>query len=510
MKTLLKLASIVSLGLSHNLAFAQANPGATLEAEFDCPGAGGAESSTYQIWLYSGAANTNWQAAQDFAAAQDLGGGPGHLATFQNAAEEACVLAAADGIGLGFEEQLWIGLLQVGGPEPAGGWKWVTDEPLIDYVNWASGEPNNADGVEHHGTVGRYGYVGDVTTTDAVGWNDEVATRPSLFGFVIEFDNTVEAQNCEGEPDPDDPDQFQGCNPTTVQNIQVPANNNLQDGDTITEVLLTPGTVTACGPFGFLDPRVDGSGFPIDIRPLNVFAELGGAPASPAGLELILDEYTYGSPCFAVAFGSINFSLSAAFPDGLVVTRLQFPEFVPGLGPVTECYDPIDNPDLQESSQLTYQTDDNFEMVEGTAAAMTEFCFNPSRASTRKFSFGVLNTREHCGIVFNTPTGPAEVLDCFQDLAIAKFAALEQSLDNALPTLIAPRRSVLTRQLNRARSMIRSGNWSKALTRLQGLLDQVNAATWALDDDNLPGDVVMRIENLIYRVELLQQVEDNL
>ena len=506
MKILIKLASLVSLCVGCGLAYAQANPGATLAAEFDCPGIGGSESSTYQIWLYGGASNLNWQAAQDFAANQDLGGGPGHLVTFQNSDEEICVLDQAAALGLVANQQLWIGLVQdTGGPEPAGGWGWVTEEPL-DYVNWAAanGEPNNA-GAEDHGTIGRYGY--DV----ADGWNDEENGRASLSGFVVEFDNTVEAQNCEGAPDPNDPTQDQGCNPSGVQNVQVPENNNLQDGDTITEALLTPDVpVAACGPFGFLDPRVDGNAFPIDIRPMNVFAELGGAPASAPGLELVLDEYTYGSPCFAVAFGSTNFSPSDRFPDGLIVTRLQFPEDVPGLGDVTECYDPVTNPDLQESSQLTYQTDDNFEMVEGTAAAMTEFCFNPSRALTRKFSFGVLNTREHCGIDFNTPTGPAEVVDCFQDLAIAKFAALEQSLDNALPTLVAPNRSTLTRQLNRARSMIRSGNWSKALTRLQGLLDRVNAATWILDDDNLPGDVVMRIENLIYRVELLQQAEDNL
>lgn len=360
----------------------------------------------------------------------------------------------------------------------------------------------------------------DNTTTDSV--NVTVVTSVS---------------DCEGLLGDDDAEETEGCNPSGVQNVQVPPDNKLEtcisnDGSecTITEFLLTPDPekkegvaphlVDICtGENVFPDPRVDVNGFPQDVRPLFVFTELGGAPDSAPGLELVMDEFTYGNPCFAVVFGSRNFNLTDAFfwpvdpATGLVIIRTQFADLITGIGPVTECFDESDNPDLQEAAQATYQRDNRSQMIEGTAAAMTNRCFNPERMSTVEFSFGLLNTKEHGSIDFGSATGPDDVLDFKIERADAKFDALEQSLNLAEPDLVSPKFSELTRKLNQARSQFDKRN-SKALARaledLEDLLFEVKNGTWNVTEDNRPGDVQMRVENLIWRVTLLKRALENL
>jgi hypothetical protein len=88
-----------------------------------------------------------WDNAQ--AAAEASGG---HLVTNTSAEENAFVFGLADDAGFWNLTTFkclvgpWLGGLQpAGSSEPAGGWKWVTDEPFT-YTNWEEGDPDNFDG----------------------------------------------------------------------------------------------------------------------------------------------------------------------------------------------------------------------------------------------------------------------------------------------------------------------------------------------------------------------------
>ena len=79
-----------------------------------------------------------WQDQQRFATAHG-----GHLATLNSPSESAWVRA-----NLPYGSLLYFGFFQdVTDPsfsEPAGGWKWVTGEP-VTWFDWCPGEPNNLD-----------------------------------------------------------------------------------------------------------------------------------------------------------------------------------------------------------------------------------------------------------------------------------------------------------------------------------------------------------------------------
>lgn len=199
MKIILRAALFAALTMSWGLSWGQAPflDTVTLNVSFGCPTSNG---STYEIWLYDDTSPSKpWEDAQAFAEGRELRGAEGHLATFESAAEEACVLEQAAGLEAlvhpDDNRQLWIGLVQdleyeceyyeecYEDLEPDGGWGWVTGE-AFSYVNWASNEPNNAGGDENHGTIGRYGYATDPNA----GWNDEDPGRGSLFGLVVEYD----------------------------------------------------------------------------------------------------------------------------------------------------------------------------------------------------------------------------------------------------------------------------------------------------------------------------------
>lgn len=115
----------------------------------------------------------------------------GHLVTITSAEEDALVYALiaenpdlwtnvdvtlmSEGEETPIQVTLgpWIGLYQPSGsPEPAGGWRWVTDEPM-SYSNWSTQmavdepEPNNLGGVEHFGH-----FFGPGLDNMADGWND--------------------------------------------------------------------------------------------------------------------------------------------------------------------------------------------------------------------------------------------------------------------------------------------------------------------------------------------------
>jgi uncharacterized protein (TIGR02145 family) len=100
-----------------------------------------------QSHYYVSEASILWEAAK--ISCEMLGG---HLVTISSAEENEWVWQGVYGNGLNpggtNNYQAWIGLYQnVNSPdysEPDGGWEWVTGEPL-DYLNWASNQPNNSD-----------------------------------------------------------------------------------------------------------------------------------------------------------------------------------------------------------------------------------------------------------------------------------------------------------------------------------------------------------------------------
>ena len=332
------------------------------------------------------------------------------------------------------------------------------NEGPITTFYWAANEPNDGGGgennQENHLATGRYG-------TGL--WNDEGVALNLITGFIVEFSGTVDASNClAGGPNV--------CNPSGVQSVTLPASINLPAGATITQLLVKPtGTATVCpdSQYAFLDTRVNpATGRVIAAVALDVFGDG----------SLILPAHQFGSPCFAVVKGGANFDLTPALSNGGVVDALQIPEDVPGIGQTFACLSAA-NPDLQTTTQFGYQTDSRFDMVEESAAAMTKACNSPSRAGTFKFSYFVLNTHEDCGIDYAAPGGRAAVQQCFTNRAITHFDALESVLNAASVGLIKPKFStLLVNADNQARSMTKTGQYSKSNDRLRSLLSLVESA----------------------------------
>jgi hypothetical protein len=77
----------------------------------------------------------------------------------------------------------WLGGVQpAGSPEPAGGWQWLTGEP-VTYSNWSPGQPNNSNGNEN-----RIQFGGQ--TSIAGTWNDLSETNTTYVrSFIIEYSN---------------------------------------------------------------------------------------------------------------------------------------------------------------------------------------------------------------------------------------------------------------------------------------------------------------------------------
>ena len=95
----------------------------------------------------------------------------GHLATIENAAENAFVSSLSP------NNRIWIGFNDIA---QEGNWVWETGEP-VTYVNWAPGEPNNCCG-------GEDGAVMNWTGTGTGNWNDWFATG-AFAAFVLEFES---------------------------------------------------------------------------------------------------------------------------------------------------------------------------------------------------------------------------------------------------------------------------------------------------------------------------------
>ena len=444
-----------------------------------------------------GANGISWDDANTAANSRVFGGVQGHLATITSAAEDvfadtlrdaaltAAVLTPAT------QGQVWIGGFQPDGEaEPGDGWEWVNDEGPIPgadsgdpYANWGNNfdegdvEPNDAGGEEgednneNHLALGRYGLGG--------GWNDEGAAPASIGGYIVEFESgTVDPQDCT----PCNPSGFMESNTSGI---------NTPSGQSLTQKLLETnrGADPVCsGPFAFRDPRVNDDGEATMIMSLNVVplgATMGGFES---GDELVLDQFNYGSPCFAVLASNATFDFTAG-----VVQNVQLPDEVPGIGPVFGCTDT----DLQQRVDFGYQTDDLNDMIEESEAAMTSGCNSPSRAGTFRFSFFVLNTHEDCGIPFDS--NAAAVLQCFKDLARDKFDALHQSLKNSKKRLKKPKFGKLQSEMSDAKDKFLSDDFDGSLGHLGELLSRVEGAEFK-GDFNHQGNLIMRIQNLQHRV----------
>lgn len=441
------------------------------------------------------AAAIAWDDANALAGSEELKnqwGIAGHLATLTSQEERDFVEALRQASGLG---QVWIGGFQLDNQAtPAEGWYWVEEDEinpatLITDFNWNAAEPNDGGGgennQENHLAIGRYGNDGT--------WNDEGVALGLIQGFVVEYSGTVAASRCiDGSGTV--------CNPSGAQSVTLPAEiaGNLPGDATITQLLVKPPASLACdgSEYGFLDPRVYPNGRVMDAVELDVFGDG----------SLILPAHQFGSPCFAVVKGGTNFDLTPALSNGGVVDMSQIPEDVPGIGQTFDCLSAA-NPDLQTTTQFGYQTDNRFDMVEEAGAAMTNGCNSPSRAGTFKMSYFVLNTHEDCGIMdYNAPGGRAAIQQCFTDFAVNKFDAFETVLYIAKPNMTSGKFSDLSKELNKARSMTKTGKYAKSNQRLEVLRQKIEAATWDVSNgDNEPGNLIMRVNNLIFRNEQLEK-----
>jgi hypothetical protein len=348
--------------------------------------------------------------------------------------------------------------------------------------------------------------------------------------------------------------QILGCNPTGFMFNELPnglGNTNLLDGQTLTQVAVPalPGAqddvcggpvdmTTGARPFPYVgrDPRwapVDENADPVeyvyDPRPLDlseVFEVAVGAA------EMRAD--TRGEQCIVLLNGEATFSFED-FYDGTVslfganrytYTLTQLPA-TPELGlPIPADVGPLglSQPDLQKVPEATYQPTDRFiePFIGNQLGPFTNLVFNPNRVRTPDFSFYVLGAVQICESLLGTGLSPGDgrpyydaVLECSTDLAVEYFDDLdillayvgEPSPSGYPACLVEPSASNLRVELNKARSMIKVGDWTKATTRLNDLLLDVQQATWLVDDRNCPGHVVMRVENLLWRTAQLELAE---
>ena len=122
-------------------------------------------------------APSDWTSQQANAVARG-----GYLVTITSEAENRFISTTLGVGALGGCTCVWLGASQnISSPtysEPAGGWEWVTGEPMT-YTNWASGEPSNTGGSEDFLTTW---FSPDATN---VTWNDHYATGSGR--YIIEW-----------------------------------------------------------------------------------------------------------------------------------------------------------------------------------------------------------------------------------------------------------------------------------------------------------------------------------
>jgi hypothetical protein len=168
----------------------------------------------------------NWDDAKAAAESRTHEGREGRLATITSQEEQDFIVNNLPQVkapiilhGAGY----WLGGFQPpGSPEPAGGWRWVTDEPF-SFQYWQPNEPNNLGGVED--SLIFWGNPGP-DSGDGKKWND-VGKGFAAPGYVVEY-----------EPAPNQPPTADaGPDQTVNEGDTVTLNGTASsdpDGDTLT------------------------------------------------------------------------------------------------------------------------------------------------------------------------------------------------------------------------------------------------------------------------------------
>ncbi len=142
-------------GLLVNILVFALTSGVAIAVTYDMPVYYPTNNASYEIL----APNT-WDGAESTAVSRG-----GHLASIHTPQENTLITGM-------IPYWSWIGLYQPpGSPEPSGGWKW-SDGTAINYINPASGEPNNWLGSENVGEI-RPKYVAEPGK-----WNDRTSDGP--------------------------------------------------------------------------------------------------------------------------------------------------------------------------------------------------------------------------------------------------------------------------------------------------------------------------------------------
>lgn len=122
-----------------------------------------------------GDSNNTWDSSRALAQAMELHstGIYGDLATVTSAGENAFILSIVPVV-----DTVWLGGYQDAGSTVTANWNWITGEAW-SYVNWRSGEPNDAEGDENRVAM----FTNDGTWNDANG----NGTNARNYSYVAEW-----------------------------------------------------------------------------------------------------------------------------------------------------------------------------------------------------------------------------------------------------------------------------------------------------------------------------------
>lgn len=158
--------------------------------------AGGTAHAQVVQWTGPGANGHYYQALStssliswaDASAQVALAGRGGYLATITSAAENSFLFSLIDSPQFwntdtaGNSEGAFIGGLQTGGPEPLGGWQWVSGEPW-SFTAWHGSQPDNAGGAENY-----LQFFGGTGSARLAQWNDISLNQQSARAYIVEYD----------------------------------------------------------------------------------------------------------------------------------------------------------------------------------------------------------------------------------------------------------------------------------------------------------------------------------
>jgi hypothetical protein len=396
----------------------------------------------------------------------------GHLVTLTSKEEDDYVESLRASSSLGGAPEVWAGGLQTpcATPAPDCGWAWINDDgPIgtvtlpggvlqVGYVNWHSGEPNDAGGSESHLGLGRY---------NGPGWNDEDAGVSTLIGgYVVEYDVPVAAANC-------DPDAG-GCELTKGHDVTLP--ETPPSGSTI-------GVKT----YTFTDDLVNRCG----KQPLSLFNG-----------NLVIPAYLCGSPDFLVVVTEPNFGI----PSGTVTiendTGVIFPH-----NTANDCNSPLSG-DPEHQAVVVWQATDSSEMHEkgfpptssylpgiGYAGEFTDGC-GSALGSVRGGSYHVIGM--HIGFVPNT-----NALDGYIALTSYKLQLLQVAVTSARDAgaITKAQYNSLSAKSDNAAKLFGRRLYGPTLNQLNQMETEIQRAVILPQPFNHEGDIEMRVLNLIFTIQ---------